>query len=225
MRRTTALLAALLLMVTAACGGDGDEDAPSGTDSPSAAGSDDGNGAGGGTGGRDDGAGDNGEPDGGDGASGSTAGEGENLSPEEQAARDRGAPGLPDASGRQTDVLTRVPGNARGTCEAVGSERDVRSGGFMAGPFDEVRRTWNTEREGFGRREVRLYFVPKNAKNMPGVVVTARSGGETVRVKQTNVADAEQWRYYEIRLKLPRPGEWTIRAAAGPDAGCFRVGL
>lgn len=212
--RTIPAVVALLLAATTACGGDGESTDASTPASASGSESD----AGGADAGSDPSVEVDEETD--DGTGGSKT-----LSPEEQDARDRGAPGLPDAQGRQNDVLTRVPGNASAGCEPVGSRRDVRSGGFMAGPFDDVRTTWGTKREGFGRTEVRLYLVPRNAKAMPGVTLTATSGSQTVRITQDQVADAEQWRYYDVRIDLPERGRWILRATAGRDTGCFRVDL
>lgn len=122
---------------------------------------------------------------------------------------------------RQTDVLERLPGSPGSGCVAVGSARDVRSGGFAAGPFDtassEVRGKAST---------FRLYFIPEHSKTMPGVVVSGRNTqtGATFERRQRDVADAEQFRFYDLQLPASS-GTWRITATAGPDAGCWTVAL
>lgn len=154
------------------------------------------------------------------GGSGST---GATISPQQAAEDHRGAPGLPDAKGRQSVVFTRLPGNTSGACLPVAGRRDVRSGGFVTGPFDDARKSYGKARPGFTRNQVRLYFVPLHSKPMNGVTVTATSGSTTVTKTQKTVADAEQWKFYDVILTLPKGGSWTIRAEAGQDSGCFRA--
>ncbi|WP_205471499.1 hypothetical protein [Nocardioides sp. SYSU D00038] len=125
------------------------------------------------------------------------------------------------AGGEQTDVLEALEGDARPGCVPVRAARDVRSGGFGAGPFDDLRRTF---RPG---RAARLYLVPQHSEEMPGVVLTARhtGSGATVEVAEDHVSDADQFLFYDVELRLPRAGTWELRAAAGPDRGCWRVTL
>ncbi|HZJ06915.1 MAG TPA: hypothetical protein VFD59_15780 [Nocardioidaceae bacterium] len=134
---------------------------------------------------------------------------------------DRGAPGDPDAKGRQTVLFGRVPGNASAACVVVGGRRDVKSGGFVGGPFDDARRSYGTMRPGLERKQVRLYWVPQHAKPMGGVTVTATSAGKRVRVTQRSVADAEQWKFYDTVITLPRGGSWRFQVSSGADRGCF----
>ncbi len=157
------------------------------------------------------------------GGSGSTGSTGATISPQQAAEDHRGAPGLPDAKGRQSVVFTRLPGNTSGACLPVAGRRDVRSGGFVTGPFDDARKSYGKARPGFTRNQVRLYFVPLHSKPMNGVTVTATSGSTTVTKTQKTVADAEQWKFYDVILTLPKGGSWTIRAEAGQDSGCFRA--
>lgn len=152
-----------------------------------------------------------------------SASTGATISPKQAAEDHRGAPGLPDAQGRQSVVFTRLPGNTSGTCLSVAGRRDVRSGGFVTGPFDDARKSFGKVRPGFTRNQVRLYFVPLHSKPMNGVTVTATSGSTTVSKTQKIVADAEQWKFYDVILTLPKGGSWTIRARAGQDSGCFRA--
>ena len=135
---------------------------------------------------------------------------------------DDGEPGEPDAQGRQGDVFDRIPGLDKAGCVNVGDQRDVRSGGFVAGAFDEARATYGTARPGFGKRDVRLYFVPLHAAKMPGVRIQASGpGGARGDVVRTTNADTDSWKFYDSILRLKRGGEWTFRVVAGPDRGCF----
>lgn len=129
----------------------------------------------------------------------------------------------PTKKGEQTAVLNRVPGKKSDTCVAVGSERDLRAGDFMAGPFDTARAQYGHTQPGATKRSVRLYFVPLHAKTMPGLKLTFTqpTSGTTVVARQKQVADAEQWRFYDTTTVLKQPGRWQVRATAGPDKGCF----
>ena len=157
----------------------------------------------------------------------SSAADGPSASPSpgadkvDRMADDNGAPGKPDAKGRQTDVFERVPGKKSGACVAVGGERDVKSGGFLGGPFDDARKSYGKKREGMKRNQVRLYWVPQHSEPMKGVTVTATSGGKTVKVTQRNVADAEQWKFYDTNITLPNGGSWRFQVSSGVDQGCF----
>ncbi len=134
---------------------------------------------------------------------------------------DHGAPGAVDAQGRQTALFENLPGNTTGACENVGGERDVKSGGFVGGAFDDARKSYGKVRQGMGRKEVRLYWMPLHAKPMGGVTVTATSGGKSVRVTQRVVADLEQWKFYDTNITLPQGGSWRFQVSSGADRGCF----
>jgi hypothetical protein len=134
---------------------------------------------------------------------------------------DNGAPGTPDAKGRQTVVFQRLPGNTSGACVVVGGRRDVKSGGFVGGSFDDARKSYGKVRPGLNRKEVRLHWVPQHTKPMGGVTVVATSGNKSVRVTQRSVADAEQWKFYDTVVKLPSRGTWRFKVSSGPDHGCF----
>lgn len=129
----------------------------------------------------------------------------------------------PDAAGRQTIVFDRVPGSKRASCVQVGDQRDVQSGGFVAGAWDEARKGYGEPGPGRSARQVRVYWVPMHTKPMPGLkVVATRAGdGERVTVRQKRVADADRWQFYDTVFTLPSGGTWTFRASAGQDAGCF----
>ena len=134
---------------------------------------------------------------------------------------DNGAPGSPDKKGRQNVLFSRLPGNSTGACEKVGNGRDVKSGGFVGGAFDDARKSYGKVRPGVGRRQVRLYWIPQHSKPMAGVIVTATSGGKKVRVTEKQVSDVEQWKMYDTSITLPQGGTWTFRVTSGPDQGCF----
>lgn len=137
---------------------------------------------------------------------------------------DDGEPGQRDKAGRQTDVFERVPGAKKATCVEVSGGRDLRSGGFVGGPFDDAVASYGTERPGFGKREVRLYFVPRNASSMPDLQVQiAGPGGATGKVRRVTQGDTEEWKFYDATIQLPQSGRWTFRVSAGPDRGCFVV--
>lgn len=133
----------------------------------------------------------------------------------------------PSKSGEQTAVLNRVPGKKADTCVVVGSQRDLRSGDFLAGPFDTARAQYGHSEPGATARSVRLYFVPLHAKAMPGLRLTFTNvaSGATVVARQKQVADAEQWKFYDTRTVLKESGRWQVRATAGPDKGCFTFAL
>lgn len=129
----------------------------------------------------------------------------------------------PTRTGKQTAVLSRVPGTASKTCVAVRSARDIRSDAFMAGPFDAARNSYGHRQPGVGKRNVRLYFVPLHARTMPGLTLRFHNAatGASVTTRQTQTADAEQWRFYDTQTVLPTGGTWQVRATAGADSGCF----
>jgi hypothetical protein len=134
-----------------------------------------------------------------------------------------GAPGDPDAKGRQTVFLDRYPEGADGSCQAVGNEHEVRSGGFVGGAFDDARKSYGKARPGMKPKQVRLYWFPEHTKPMKGVTVVATSAGKTVRVTQHDAADLEQWKFYDTNITLPTGGRWQFKVSSGPDHGCFVV--
>ncbi len=136
-------------------------------------------------------------------------------------ADDKGAPGAPDARGRQGVVFDRLPGNKTGACEVVGDRRDVKSGGFVGGAFDDARKSYGKVRPGLKPKQVRLYWVPEHAKPMGGVTVVATTAGARVKVVQRTAADAEQWKFYDTLIKLPSAGRWRFKVSSGADHGCF----
>lgn len=210
-------LTAAILLTTAACGGSDDDS--DGGDARKGAGSESSSGA---TAGGTSGSGGSGGS--GSSGSGGSGGSGGSSMPTPSGG-DPGAPGTPDAQGRQTDVFDRVPGSKSSSCVSVGDRRDIRSGGFVGGAFDEASKAYNTKRPGFAKKEVRLYWIPLHAGSMKGVQVTASSGGTTVKPTQSNQADADQWKFYDTTFKLPKSGTWTFKVSAGKDRGCFTAAI
>jgi hypothetical protein len=129
----------------------------------------------------------------------------------------------PTKTGEQTAVIHRVPGKSTTQCVDVGSQRDVRAGGFVAGAFDDARKAYGHTQPGHSQRTVRLYFVPLHAGTMPGLTLkfTHVGSGATVTTRQNQVADAEQWKFYDTYTELEQGGTWRVRATAGPDKGCL----
>lgn len=155
--------------------------------------------------------------------SGASSGADSDESPAVAAASPTAKPGLPTLGPdrQQTDVLDRLPGSTDGACVSVGGGRDVRSGGLAAGPFDDARRTARGDVS-----TVRLYFIPEHSRSMPGVRVTGTNeqNGATFRRSQGEVADADQFRFYDVQVPATS-GTWQIRASAGRDSGCWTVDL
>lgn len=122
--------------------------------------------------------------------------------------------------GDQTDLLSKLDGSAEPGCVNVGGSRDVRSGSFAAGPFDDAKSAWTP-----GNLQVRLYFIPQDAGDMPGVTVTGRNldDGATISQTQNEVGDADQFAFYDMQLALSTAGTWELKADAGGDSGCWRV--
>lgn len=133
----------------------------------------------------------------------------------------------PTKSGKQEAVMKRVPGKASSTCVVVGQDRDVRSGGFVAGPFDTANASYGHSQPGHSKRTVRLYFVPQHAGKMPGLALrfSNEKSDLIVTAHQKLVGDAEQWKFYDTYTRLGTGGTWTVRAVAGPDKGCFTFEL
>lgn len=128
---------------------------------------------------------------------------------------------------KQTDVLKKLPGSASKGCVVVGDRRDVRSGTMAAGPFDDIRRAYDGKTSQLTDRYVRLYIIPESSAKMPGVHVKMvhKATGQTVELDDDHVADAEEWKIYDIETALPTAGVWVIRAQAGPDSGCWEFDL
>lgn len=141
----------------------------------------------------------------------------------ESSSTEQSAP--PSGSGvhrrnAQQQVLDTLPGDPGGDCVEVGDDRDVRSGGFGAGPFDDAAVAVPAVD---GALTVRVYWIPEHADGSETLIVRAmpESGGPPVVQKVPGLSDAAQWLYYDTTLILPSAGTWQLEASAGHDRGCF----
>lgn len=139
---------------------------------------------------------------------------------------DDGEPGQPDKQGRQSDVFKRVAGSASYRCANVGDARDVRSGGFVAGPFAEAAELYGSSTQQGNSRKVQLYFVPLHAAEMQKLRLRATGPqGQSARVTRVDQGSTGEWRFYDSNIVMPEGGRWTVRVSAGVDRGCFVVDL
>ncbi|CAN5223453.1 hypothetical protein BH09ACT11_BH09ACT11_07920 [soil metagenome] len=115
----------------------------------------------------------------------------------------------------QSFALKNQPGSARG-CVDVDGEVSVRSGQFLAGPWDQFR-------DGPEGGIVSMYVVPEHARAMSEVTVGGSAGNRRFSVASGNLAEAGDYRYYAVDVDRPASGTWTITAAAGDLAGCWVV--
>lgn len=137
---------------------------------------------------------------------------------------DDGEPGEPDKQGRQSDVFERVAGSAGYRCANVGESRDVRSGGFVAGPFDDAVEQYGSSTLQGNSREIQLYFVPRHAAKMQDLRLRPTGPeGQPGRVTRVGQGSTGEWRFYDTSIVVPEGGRWTVRVSAGVDRGCFIV--
>ena len=111
----------------------------------------------------------------------------------------------------------------------VGNHRDVRSGGFLAGPFGIDEQLFATTYRQFRRRSaVKIYWIPLHVGNMPELTVQATLlPGRTVTrtYRQNQAATAGREVFYPSAVPIPLPGTWQLTAKAGLNQGCFIVTL
>jgi hypothetical protein len=127
----------------------------------------------------------------------------------------------------QTDAFRHVPGSSSYRCVDVGHNRDVRSGGILAGPFGVDEQLFAEFYEHYGQRnEVKVYWIPLDVDHMSTLTVhatllAARSISRTVELSQ--VAAEGNDVFYPSAIPIPVPGTWELTARAGPNRGCFIV--
>jgi hypothetical protein len=132
----------------------------------------------------------------------------------------------------QTDAFRRVPGSSSDRCVRVGRYRDVRSGGFLAGPFGADEQLFTSGYQQHGQRSaIKVLWVPLDVDHMSALTVhatllAARSVSRTVQ--QRNVATGQlapgsDVVAYPSAVPIPVPGTWELTASAGPNRGCFIV--
>jgi hypothetical protein len=127
----------------------------------------------------------------------------------------------------QAGVFRGKPGSAADTCVRVGDHREVRSGGFLAGPFAADRQFFAAAYQQRGQRtEVKLYWVPLHVGHMTGLAVQATllGGSQLTRaIDQRQVAAGGNFVFYPSAVPIPAPGTWQLTGRAGADRGCFIV--
>jgi hypothetical protein len=132
----------------------------------------------------------------------------------------------------QTDAFRRVPGSSSYRCVRVGHYRDVRSGGFLAGPFGLDEQLFSSGYQQYGHRSaIKILWVPLDVDHMSALTVhatllAARSVSRTV--EQSNVstgrlAAGSDVVAYPSAVPIPVPGTWELTASAGSNRGCFIV--
>jgi hypothetical protein len=127
----------------------------------------------------------------------------------------------------QTDAFRRVPGSASYRCVGVGHNRDVRSGGFLAGPFGVDEQLFGGAYQQYGQRnKVKIYWIPLDVGHMSTLTVHATlltDTSVTRTVELTQVAAEGRDVFYPSAVPIPVPGTWELTASAGPNRGCFIV--
>jgi hypothetical protein len=132
----------------------------------------------------------------------------------------------------QTDAFRRVPGSSSDRCVRVDHYRDVRSGGFLAGPFGVGEQLFAQFYRQYGQRsEVKVYWVPLEVDHMSALTVhatllAARSVSRIVELTQVataQLAAGSDIVFYPSAVPIPLPGTWELTASAGPNKGCFIV--
>jgi hypothetical protein len=118
---------------------------------------------------------------------------------------------------RPSDLFTMPLGTEDRRCIAVeGSEyRGIRSGDFVAGPFNIYPEQWRQVGEG------KVWWQPLHVP-YPAPQLTVRA----TLLDNPSVTRAERHTertpgFYPSSLKLPSAGRWLLIATAGPDWGCF----
>jgi hypothetical protein len=116
-------------------------------------------------------------------------------------------------------------GSSSDRCVLVGHHRDVRSGGFLAGPFGIDEQGFAAAYRQAGRRtEVKIYWMPLHVAHMPELTVQEiHLPDRTVAplTRQPYVAAAGGHLFYPSAIPIPEPGTWELVAKAGPNTGCF----
>jgi hypothetical protein len=131
----------------------------------------------------------------------------------------------------QIDAFRRVPGSSSYRCVRVGRYRDVRSGGFLAGPFGVDEQLFTSGYRQYGQRTaIKVLWVPLDVDHMSALTVhaTLLAGRSVSRtVEQSNVATGQlagsDVVAYPSVVPIPVPGTWELTSSAGPNRGCFIV--
>jgi hypothetical protein len=145
-------------------------------------------------------------------------------------ARARPSPwwaGVRTPGATQAGAFRGMPGSVAYRCVRVGSRRDVRSGGFLAGNFGAGEQLFAAAyQESQRHSEVKIYWIPLQVDRMSELAVQATLlGGQRVTrtYHQNQVGTAGGVVFYPSGVPIPVPGTWKLVAAAGPNRGCFIV--
>jgi hypothetical protein len=127
----------------------------------------------------------------------------------------------------QVAAFRGQPGSAGARCVRVGDHRDVRSGGFLAGPFGADQQAFAAAYRQDGRRtELKIYWIPLHVGHMAVLTVQATLSGGTAVTHTTNrgqVAAGGRAVFYPTAVPIPAPGTWRLTGRAGANWGCFVV--
>lgn len=125
----------------------------------------------------------------------------------------------------QSAVFRGQPGSAGYACVRVGSHRDVRSGGFLAGPFGADEQDFADVYRRDGRRtELKIYWIPLHVGQMATLTVQATLAGGSTVTHTTNrgqIAAGSKAVFYPSAVPIPAPGTWRLTGRAGTNRGCF----
>jgi hypothetical protein len=127
----------------------------------------------------------------------------------------------------QAALFRGQPGSAGYSCVRVGGHRDVRSGGFLAGPFGFDEQYFAAVYRQYGRRtELKVYWIPLHVGHMTALTVQASLAGGATVTRTTNrgqIAAGGKAVFYPSAVPIPVPGTWRLTARAGANRGCFVV--
>ena len=121
-----------------------------------------------------------------------------------------------------------VPGTSERACvdvnrnlDAVGRDGALRSGEFVAGPFDSYIIHWTPTNEG------KLWWAPLHTDLMPGVRVEAilLDNPSVRRTYEFSTVGHADDAFYPSGILLPKSGTWRLVVTSGPDWGCFELTL
>ncbi len=123
--------------------------------------------------------------------------------------------------------ISRQAGSSAYRCVRVGHNRDVRSGGFLAGNFEFDEQGFAAAYQQARRHSaVKIYWVPLLVDHMSELTVQATllSGQRVTRTyHQSQAATGGGVVFYPSAVPIPVPGTWKLVFDAGPNRGCFIV--
>jgi hypothetical protein len=113
-------------------------------------------------------------------------------------------------------TFQNLPGTDQRRCVRAGVNHDVRSGEFMAGPFDYYSWLWQ-------QQTAKVYWQPRiSPRATLHVTATDLDREETaVAWDFSSVASGSNGLFFSTSPRVPRPGRWLLVATAEPNWGCF----